>query len=126
MFIYLLLISVAQVMGMAITRRLGAHVCQAQAFILAQGALTKLRGKTFTDLPSIVYLDARDDASGQGARLIEKMPLCLRDNAIPVKVNGTRLALNNAIEWIDHVCVDECVVYSAFDIGSGHRFKILN
>lgn len=122
--IYILILCLLGVLKVhALQRRLGAYVCAADSFVLAQGAPTLRRGRSFSDVPG-KYVDARLDATGKGTALLTKMPFCLREKSISVKINGSAIALNNAVKWIDAKCFEkDCIVFSDYKV-EGH-FKVV-
>lgn len=102
-------------------RRLSPYDCQAQAFIVAEGAPTLRRGRAFSDTYG-TYEDARVDSTGRGTALLAQVPECLRAEVIPIKVVGARLG--DAVEWINAQCMArDCVVFSAYAHLQG-RFKL--
>ena len=97
------------------------NICEAQAFILAEGAPTLKRGKTFS--MEWGYVDARIDISGRGTALLQKVDPCLLAGVIPLKVMDGML--KEAVEYITEKCASRaCIVYTAYPKVTGN-FKVV-
>ena len=123
LLIFLLLCLVTPTAHALGARRLSPHQCEAKAYILAQGAPvhSSQGSRTFTDQEG--FVNPRVDSTGHGTALLNKMPPCLQENAMSIKVDGPA-ALVRAIAWLDIQCAEErCVVYSDYEPTRG-RFEV--
>ena len=102
----------------AARRRLGLDPCEPDVYILAQGAATVQRGKTFSGKFGPHESANRDD-TGVGTRLLHSMPACLQEKAVPIKTTDAQLG--QAVVWINQRCEHRpCVVYTQYMFVSGN------
>jgi len=96
-------------------------ICTNKPYVLAQGAPTPLRGRTFSDKQG-GYLDPRNDTTGVGTALLNAMPVCLQEKATSIRVDGT--ALWQAVAWLDLQCAEvSCIVFTKYQ-GLHGRFHV--
>jgi hypothetical protein len=100
------------------------YTCKYKAFILAHGAKTALRGRTFSSAYG-GHEDARIAADTTGPALLARVPPCILNNTASIKlVDPARLG--DAIKYIEERCRGEdCVVYSAFPGVRSSAFRVV-
>jgi len=113
----LLLLAAAQVLA---GRRLSDDVCAASVYVLAEGAPTGTRGRSWG--PGLA--DPLHDASGVGTRLLAGMPACQRAKAVSLRVHDAAEAMQAAV-WLDAQCASrECLVYTLYDLPARHAYAV--